>query len=115
MFEKNLEDILDGVTITNEYLWKQASQEAIQIQIMRRKCRWIDHTLRKHPDSITRQALKWNPQGKRRRGRPKNTWRRDVEAEMKSWGHTWNTLGRLAQDRTRWRKEIVNGLCSRRS
>ena len=101
--------------ITNEDLWKQASQEAIHIQIRRRKWRWIGHTLRKHPDSVTRQALKWNPQGKRKRGRPKNTWRRDVEAEMKSWGHTWNTLGRLAQDRTRWRKEIVDGLCSRRS
>ena len=101
--------------VTNEDLWKQASQEAIQIQIRRSKWRWIGHTLRKHPDSVTRQALKWNPQGKRKRGRPKNTWRRDVEAEMKSWGHTWNTLERLAQDRTRWRKEIVDGLCSRRS
>ena len=72
-------------------------------------------TLRKHLDSVTRQVLKWNPQGKRKRGHPKNTWRRDAEAEMKSWGHTWNTLERLAQDRTRWRKEIVHGPCSRRS
>jgi hypothetical protein len=29
---------------------------------------WIGHTLRKPPNSITRQALKWNPQGKRSRG-----------------------------------------------
>ena len=35
-------------------------------------------------DSVRRQALKWNPQGKRKRGRPNSTWRRDVEAEMKS-------------------------------
>jgi len=101
--------------VTNEELWERAGQEPIQIQISQRKWRWIGHTLRKHQDSVTRQALKWNPQGKRKRGRPKNTWRRDVEAEMKSWGYNWNTLERLAQDRTRWRKEIVDGLCSRRS
>ena len=59
--------------ITNEDLWKQASQDAIQIQIRCRKWRWIGHTLRKHPDSITRKALKWNLQGKRKRGRPENT------------------------------------------
>ena len=44
--------------LTNEDLWKQASQEVIQIQIRLRKWRWIGHTLRKHPDSVSRQALK---------------------------------------------------------
>ena len=29
--------------VTNEDLWKQASQEDIQIQIRRRKWRWIGH------------------------------------------------------------------------
>ena len=53
--------------------------------------RWTGHTLRKHPDSVARQALKCNPQDKRKRGRPKNTWRRDVETETKSWG--WVTHG----------------------
>ena len=101
--------------VTNEDLWKQASKEAIQIKFRRRKWRWIGHTLRKHPDSVTRQALKWKSQGKRKRGRPKNTRKRDVDVETKSWSHTWNSLERLAQDRMRWRKEIVDGLCSRRS
>ena len=26
--------------------------------------------------NITRTALQWTPEGKRKRGRPKNTWRR---------------------------------------
>ena len=33
--------------------------------------------------SITRQALTWNPQGKRKRGQLRNSWRRDTEAELK--------------------------------
>ena len=79
------------------------------------KWRWIGHILRKPANNITRQALRWNPQGKRKRGRPRNSWRRGVESQMRNWGHTWATLGRFAQDRTRWRMEVVNGLCSNRS
>lgn len=32
------------------------------------------------PNGITRQALRWNPQRKCKRGHPKNTWLHDLEA-----------------------------------
>jgi len=35
---------------------------------------WIGHTLRKEEGAIEKTALDWNPQGCRRRGRPKRTW-----------------------------------------
>jgi len=31
----------------------------------------------------------WNPQGKRSRGRPRNTWHKDTESELKEQGHNW--------------------------
>ena len=46
----------------NEVLWERAGQ------ILKRKWSWIGHTLRKPPNNTTRQALRWNPQGKRKRG-----------------------------------------------
>ena len=49
--------------IRNEDLWERTGQEKIQNQIAIRKWRWIGHTLRKPTDNITRQALRWNPQG----------------------------------------------------
>ena len=101
--------------VTNEMLWELAGEEPIITQISKRKWRWIGHILRKPANNITRQALRWNPQGKRKRGRPRNSWRRGVESQMRNWGHTWATLGRFAQDRSRWRTEVVNGLCSNRS
>ena len=55
------------------------------------------------------QALSWNPQGKRRRGRPRNTWRRDLLADTKRMGITWNQLEAKAQDRELWRC-LVGGL-----
>jgi hypothetical protein len=60
--------------VRNETLWERTGEEPIEIQILRRKWRWIGHTLRKPVNNITRQALRWNPQGKRKRGHPKNSW-----------------------------------------
>ena len=90
---------------------KEQTRNPINIQIKKRKWAWIGHTLRKPPNSITKQALKWNPQGKRNRGWPRNTWRRDTESELKEQGHNWNSAENLAPNRVRWR-EFVNGLCS---
>ena len=72
--------------IRNEDLWERAGQEPVAKQILRRKWGWIGHTLRKPASSTTRQALTWNLQGKRKRGRPRNSWRRDTEAELKQQG-----------------------------
>jgi len=33
---------------------------------------------------IEKTALDWNPQGYRRTGRPKRTWRRTIEDEIRS-------------------------------
>ena len=97
--------------ITNIDLWKKTRQETIESELLKRKWRWIGHTLRKPAKSITRQALQWNPQGKRKVGRPRNTWRRNVTSEMESKGYKWNDITRLAQNRTRWRSVVV-GLCT---
>jgi len=97
--------------VRNEDLWQRANQDPINIQIKKRKWAWIGHTLRKPPSSITRQALKWNPQGKRSKGRLRNTWHRDTESELKEQGHNWYSAEKLVPNRVRWR-EFVNGLCS---
>ena len=55
--------------------------------------------------------MHWNPQGKRNGGRPKNTWRRELNDEVKMIGKTWRELHAIAKDRTAWR-ELVEGLCS---
>ena len=100
-------------TISNADLWERTNQVPAEEEIRRRRWRWIRHTLRKPSTNITRQALTWNPQGKRKRGRPKNTWRRDLEADAKQTGCTWRELERIAQDRGRWRT-VVDGLCPSR-
>ena len=70
-------------TITNEELHRRAEIEPISTQVKRRRWRWIGHVLRQQTTALTRIALRWTPDGQRKRGRPKETWRRTVAREMK--------------------------------
>ncbi|KAI4895122.1 hypothetical protein NFI96_008762 [Prochilodus magdalenae] len=94
-------------TISNEELLAQCGQESMTTILMKKRWRWIGHVIRGRSNSITKTALHWTPEGKRKRGRPKNTWRRTVEAEMKTLNHSWGTVGKLAQDRQKWRTFVA--------
>jgi len=100
--------------ISNKELWSRTGQEHIPTVIARRKWAWIGHTLRKPATDTPKQALKWNPQGKRKVGRPVKTWRRSIEEELKKANISWNTAEKTAANRVRWRS-IVDSLCSTRS
>jgi hypothetical protein len=80
----------------------------------RRNLNWIGHTLRKEAGTIQKTALDWNPQEYRRRGRPKRTWRRTTEDEVRSTGRSWNEVKGIAGDRKAW-KLFMDALYSTRS
>ncbi|VDO86879.1 unnamed protein product [Schistosoma margrebowiei] len=98
-------------TISNSLLWERTNQLPAEEEIRKRRRKWIGHTLSKSSNCITRQVLTCNPEGKRKRGRPKNTLRRIIEADMKTMNYNWTELERIAQDRVGW-KMLVSGLCS---
>ncbi|VDO59114.1 unnamed protein product [Schistosoma margrebowiei] len=84
-------------------LWERTNQLPAEEEIRKRRWKWIGHTLRKSSNCITRQALTWKPERKRKKGRPKNTLRRIIEADMKTMNYNWTELERVAQDRVGWR------------
>jgi len=96
---------------SNEELWERTQQIRIQESNMRRKWKWIGYTLRKPENNITRCALEWNPQGSRRRGRPNQSWKRSVIAELAKNKITSIEAKRTASNRVRWRS-MVDALCS---
>jgi hypothetical protein len=71
----------------------------------KKKFIWIGHT-KKDDGEIPKAALQWNPQGSRKRGRPKNSWSRSV---IKETGRSWNELRVLSADTQKW-KELVDHL-----
>ncbi|VDP18942.1 unnamed protein product [Schistosoma margrebowiei] len=98
-------------TISNSLLWERTNQLPAVEEIRIRRWKWIGHTLRKSSNCITRQALTWNPEGKWRRGMPKNTLLRIIEADMKRMNRNWKDLERIAQYRVGCRM-LLSGLCS---
>ena len=87
---------------TNADLAKKLESNCDEIQMLA-----VSH------DNHTAYITAWNPQGKRKRGRPRNTWRRDVESEAREMGYTWQEIATMAQRRIRWRA-LIDGPCSQR-
>ena len=56
------------------------------------------HVLRRDDGHVLRKALEFEVKGKRKRGRPKKTWKTQVEKESKSVG-----LEKDAMNQARWR------------
>jgi hypothetical protein len=63
-----------NTTISKKDLLNRCQQEDMATIITKRCWKWIENVLRKEPDDITKTALYWTPEGKRKRGRPKITW-----------------------------------------
>ena len=67
--------------------------------------KWVGHILRMEKNSNCETALTWTPEGRRKVGRPKTTWRSTIENERRILGwNSWNEARRVAADRTRWRR-----------
>ncbi|VDP63889.1 unnamed protein product [Schistosoma mattheei] len=98
-------------TISNKLLWERTNQIVVEEEIRKKSWKWIGHTLKKALNCVTRQALTWNPQGQRKRGRPKNTLRREMGIDMRRMNKNWMEIEKKVQDRVGWRM-LVCGLCS---
>ncbi len=82
--------------------------ERSDVSRKQRKWRWLGHTLRKGQDDITNQSLKWNPQGNRKVGRPKSTWKRELKKEINK---TLSEASTVAASKEKW-KDLVRGVRS---
>ena len=93
---------------------KQADMKPLSQEVKIRRWRMIGHILRQDSGNDCNVAMTWAPEGKRKKGRPKTTWRRTVEKERRDagWG-SWNEVRVIASDRKRWRR-TVEALCATR-
>ena len=57
------------------------------------------------PERTARKILEWiPPEGRRNRGRPRLSWRGNVERDLEAMGTSWQKTKEEAQDRTGWRR-----------
>ena len=100
--------------ISNEELLIRTKMKKLSTIIMKRRWKFIGHTLRGERASICNTALTWAPEVKRKKGRPKTTWQRTVEKERNLAGwRSWAEARAAAVDRSEWRR-LVEVLCNTR-
>ncbi|XP_071123279.1 uncharacterized protein [Mytilus edulis] len=99
--------------ITNKDLHETTGPNNMETLLIKAKKIWrcIGHIRRRPAEDLNRVALRLTPEEKRKKRRPKATWRRTVEAEMKEHGISWVKIEKKAQNRDEW-KDLVLIICA---
>ena len=93
--------------ISNEELYKLAKVQKVTDTIKYRRRRYLGHILRQDPAKYQHAVVRWKPDGKRNIGRPRETWFRTVERDLRNMRiNNWQDAYDEAQDRNNWRKLI---------
>jgi hypothetical protein len=94
--------------VSNAEVLKRSAQRDIVADIVERRWRWIGDIERKSGEHLTKEAFRWEATGKKKRGRPKLTWRRMVEEEARSaMGFSFGRLLQRDGDRRESRRLVA--------
>jgi hypothetical protein len=86
---------------TNRELEEMSRGENKIKWIKRQRLSWLGHLERMEEDRMTKNIFSQELEGTKRRGRPRNGWREEVESDLQVLGvRSWREL---ATDRTKWR------------
>ena len=106
---------LQNIFATHHHKYKLTEIDKFNLYILnqtrQKRLRWLGHVLKMDRSSIPKIALRWTPAGKSPRGRPKTTWRKTIENELKSLDLTWREAEARAKNRAEW-PHLVLTLCS---
>ena len=90
--------------ITNEeVLRRMGTGREIVRQFKTRKLQYLGHLIRHNSTQL--QLIEGKIEGRRSRGRPRNTWTTDITTTK---GLKFNQLKRASEDRKRWHGLVVN-------
>ncbi len=74
--------------------------------VTERRLKFAEHTLRRPRDCNANVAMRWIPPGgKRKRGRPRKTWRRTFDEDLRQLNIKPDDVEKIAEDRVVWRLE----------
>ena len=95
-----------GVTwrdgLRSEEVAERCGVETLDVLLRRRRLRWFGHVKRRGQEEPLGRILDLEVDGRRPRGRPRKSWRKTVEADMRLVGVSETD----ALDRAKWRKQI---------
>jgi hypothetical protein len=71
--------------------------------IKTKQLQWYGHGQRMEKGRMPKEVTKWRPPGRRKQGRPKDTWAEGIRGLMGEKGLMEEDL----YDRSKWRKKII--------
>jgi len=71
---------------TNELMDMLELNETLDQMAIANGVRWFGHVLRRNENDVLREVLQFEVDGRRGRGRPRNTWKKQIEKEMQKAG-----------------------------
>ena len=91
--------------IRNE-VYKELKVESIEVTIQRRQLRWLGHVIRMGEERLTRKIYedKKKEKGKRKRGRSRKTWMKEVRKAYEARGEKWEDARKMCKDREKWQQ-----------
>lgn len=90
---------------TNKEILEELNGEDIVRKIKKQRIRWLGHVWRAGNKAMIYSVVEWQPGGTRRRGRPRSTWIKEVNADLARTGiRNWQ---QKTKDRRQW-KAICN-------
>jgi hypothetical protein len=90
--------------INNEELRERSKQEPLSEKAASRIIRWAGHVWRMDDSRIARRIERWQPTGKRSRGKQKQRWKDAAIGEVRLRGAKGRNIEELAQDRSSWKR-----------
>ena len=99
--------------VTNEEVIRATGMERLQDNVTTRKRTMAGHVIRLQRVRPAHTAMYCVTEyGRRKRGRPKKTWRSTFKEDLEDMGVSWHGARRIASDRDRWRLLVAR--CSER-
>ena len=89
-------------------LRSRTGQQSVVGVIKMRRWRWYGHVLRMQDDRLPKQTIGWMPTGRRNVGRPRDTWRRTMNREMREKNLNHDRVVVMATDRSTWRNLVAD-------
>ena len=87
--------------VTNEEVRRRCGVENLEHRLRKMRLRWFGHVKGRDENSILRRTME--VEGRRPVGRPKKTWSKVVEEDMRKLNITED----MAEDRKQWRQTHI--------
>ena len=69
--------------VRSEEVARRHGVDEVEVVMRERTLRWFDHVSRREKDDSIRTVMDLEVDGRRPRGRPKKTWKKTVEEDMR--------------------------------